>query len=136
MTVLKKMCGNCIYWSPTKNEHAKCKGCGTSVERKNFMPRDMKCPFCDCPMIHHKRDSFLRCSDCGTEIWPFLNGGTTKEVIREEFEKNLPCSRNTEVSSVMMRTKGPGSNSKSKGSSKKGLMNKKTTTQIYKELAK
>jgi hypothetical protein len=137
--MLKRNCGNCIYWSPNKKDHAKCKGCGTdskSTERPNFMPRDMECPFCDCAMIYNKRDLFLRCGDCGTEIWPFLHGGTTKQVVREEFEKNLPCSRNTTVSSVIMHTKGIKSSSKSKGSNKKALMQKKSTTQLYKELAK
>jgi len=99
------------------------------------MPRNMKCPMCECEMIYNKRDAFLRCEDCGTEIWPFVNGGTIKEAVRQEFEKNLPCDRNTGVSSVVMHTQGGKSSSKSKGGRKKGLMQKKSTRQLYKELA-
>ncbi len=116
----------------------KCRSCSKDskcTERKNFMPRNMQCPFCDCGMVYNKRDSFLSCTYCGTEIFPFINDQTVEQVVREEFEKNLPCARNTDVSSVMMATKGPKSSSKSKGASKKGLMQKKSTTQIYKDLA-
>jgi hypothetical protein len=87
-------------------------------------------------MIYYAKTAHLECPDCGTWVSPFATEISDKKAVRQEFEKHLPCARNTDVSSVMMHTKGPGSGSKSKGSSKKGLMNKKSTTQLYKELAK
>jgi ribosomal protein S27E len=140
MAVLKRNCGNCIYWHPTKKDHVKCRGCcanAASTERPNFMPRNTECPYCEAPMIYDANKIWLSCKDCGTEIAPFANAKTTVELVREEFEKNFPCARNSEVSSVTaLSIKGVKSSSKSKGSSKKGLMQKKSTTQIYKELAK
>lgn len=81
-----KICGNCAYWSADKLEHVKCKKCSKdkrSTERIHFMPRNMNCPLCECEMIYNIRSAFLKCEDCGIEIWPFVNGGPITEVERK-----------------------------------------------------
>jgi len=87
-------------------------------------------------MIYYAKTAHLECPDCGTWVSPFATEISDSKAIRDEFEKYLPCSRSKEVSSVVIKTKGIKSSSKSKGSSKKGLMQKDTTSQLYKKLAK
>ena len=133
--MLKRICANCVYWnSNMKQEPTICKACGDHGERKNFLPRDMKCPMCDAGMIYNKRDAFLRCPECGSEFWPFVNGGTAKDCVREYFEKQLPCARTKDVGRGMHHVKSKSSGSKS-GSVKKPASKKKSTTALYKELA-
>ena len=133
MEITRRSCGKCIYWSTNHNEHKRCKSCGEG--RNNFVSRDMKCPVASCQagMIYYAKDVYLECPDCGTQIWPFAMEKSDKSVIRQESEKHLPCDRNKGVSSVVMHTKGVKSSSKSKGA-RKG-MEKKSTSQINKELA-
>jgi|GEM_PF-3625952 len=132
----RRSCGGCIFWSTNHKEHERCKKCGDG--RNNFVPRDMQCPVpsCQAGMIYYKQTAHLECPDCGTWVSPFATEISDSKVIRQEFEKNLPCDRNKDVSSIVMHTKGIKSSSKSKGSSKQGLMQKKSTAQIYKDLAK
>lgn len=133
--MLQRICGNCVYWTTNmKQEPAICKKCGNYGDRKNFIPRDMKCPMCDASMIYNKRDAFLRCPDCGSEFWPFVDGGTTKDCVREEFEQNLPCARTKDIGRGMHHVKSKSSGSKS-SSVKKTVSKKKSTTALYKELA-
>ncbi len=132
---LVKICGNCIYWSPNHAEHKKCKECGDY--RNNFVPRDMKCPVpsCQSSMIYYKKDAYLECPDCGTLVQPFFMEKSDKSVIRQEFEKQLPCDRNKDTTHgtlVTVHSKLNGG-SKSKGSKKPAK--KKSTTQIHNELA-
>lgn len=84
-----------------------------------------------------RKDFLFMCDMCGTEVYPFYNSVDEKTVIKEEFQKSLPCERNQELSrgTIAVHSKATGG-SKSKGKSKKSLMNKKTTTQLYKELTK
>jgi primosomal protein N' len=89
---------------------------------------------CGAGMVYNKRDAFLRCPDCGSEFWPFVGGGTTKDVVREEFEKDLPCARTKDVGRGMHHVKSKKSSSKS-SSGRKPESKKKSTTAIYKELA-
>ena len=99
------------------------------------MPRDAKCQMCGTEMIYHKYE-FLRCPDCGSEFWPFVGQGSVKETIREEFEKDLPCDRNTEVSAGVIHVKAKTAGSKSgkvKNDNKQRLA-KPTTTELYKKL--
>jgi len=134
--MMQRKCGNCIYWSPKHPEHGKCKECGDG--RVNFVPRDMKCPVpsCQAGMIYYTKDAYLACPDCGTEIWPFVSDISDKKVIREEFEKNLPCERSPEKSAGIIHVKSKtASGSRSKARAKKGAEKKKSTTQLYKELA-
>jgi len=52
--MLKRICGNCTYWSAEKLEHVKCKKCSMdkrSTERVHFMPRNMNCSLCEYEMI-------------------------------------------------------------------------------------
>jgi hypothetical protein len=86
-------------------------------------------------MIYYKKDAYLCCPDCGTEIWPFNSEQSDSKTIRQEFEKKLPCDRNpdkTHGTMVKAHSKVCGS-SKSKSGRKPAK--KKSTTQIYKELA-
>lgn len=131
--MLKRICGNCVFWSPDKPMHAKCKACDDM--RENFMPRDMNCPMCDAGMIYNKRDVYLRCPDCGSQFWPFVDGGTVKDMVREEFEKNLPCKRNEDISKGNMRVKSKVASGSKSSKKKKTAAKKKSTTQIYQELA-
>lgn len=131
--MIKRICGNCWYWNPKNPETAKCKACDTN--RKNFFPREMVCNVCDEPMrlIRHE---FFECKYCGTETHPFFRKISDKAAIQDEFEKQLPCARNHEKSSGIMHVKSKASSgSKSKGGSKKQLMQKPSTTQIYKDLS-
>lgn len=134
MSDLKQICGNCIFWSTNHKEHSKCKACGDT--RNYFVSRDMTCPVCKSGMIYYKKDAYLCCPDCGTEIWPFNTEISDSEMIRQEFEKQLPCDRSHEFGNglITVHSKLNGG-SKSKGKSKKAAMQKKTTTQLYKELA-
>jgi len=134
--MLRRSCGNCINWSTNHTEHKRCKTC--SEGRINFVTRDMQCvvPSCQAGMIYYAKDAYLECPDCGTQIWPFAMEKSDKIIIRQEFEKHLPCDRNKGMSSVVMHTQGVKSSSKSKASSKKGAMQKKPTSQLYKELTK
>lgn len=133
--MMKRICGNCMYWNPNRPEPKKCKGCGNSGGRPNFLPRDMECAMCGAGMIYHKYE-FLSCPDCGSQFWPFVDGGTTKDMVREEFEKSLPCERNQGISGDVIHVKSKSSGSKSsKGRSKKAAMSKPSTAQIYNELA-
>ncbi|WP_021168108.1 hypothetical protein SOV_51060 [Sporomusa ovata DSM 2662] len=132
---MNKSCGNCIYWSANHAEHKKCKDCMDL--RNNFVPRDMLCPVpsCQSSMIYYKKDAYLCCPDCGTEIWPFNSEQSDSKSIREEFEKQLPCDRNSDTTHgtlVTVHSKLNGG-SKSKGSKKPAK--KKSTTQINNELA-
>lgn len=136
--MMQRRCGNCIYWSPNHKEHERCHQCGEG--RVNFVPRDMKCPVpsCQSGMIYYKKDAYLACPNCGTEIWPFVMEKSDKLVIRQEFEKTLPCDRSPEVGFETMHIKakktGGGKSSKARTKNEQ-LLNKKSTTQIYKELA-
>lgn len=132
---LKRNCGNCIYWSPNHAEHEKCKKCGD--HRNNFVPRNMKCPVpsCQSTMIYYKKDAYLCCPDCGTEIWPFNTDISDKATIRQEFEKQLPCDRNNDTTHGTMVTTRSKLNGGSKTKGNKKPVKKKTTTQIYNELA-
>lgn len=134
--MLNRMCGNCIYWSPNHKEHDNCKKCGDY--RNNFVPRDMKCPVpsCQAGMIYYSKDAYLECPDCGTQMWPFVMEKSEKATIRQEFEKGLPCSRNREQTYGTLVTVHSKLNSGSKNSRKKKQpAKKKSTTEIYKELA-
>jgi uncharacterized Zn ribbon protein len=88
--MLAKICGNCAYWNAQNLEHFKCKKCSKekkSTERVHFMPRNMNCPLCECEMTYNQNSAFLKCGDCGIEIWPFVNGGIIQEESRNEFER-------------------------------------------------
>lgn len=134
-TELKRLCGNCIFWSPNHKEHDMCKKCNDF--RNNFVPRDMKCPVpsCGAGMLYYKGAAFLRCPDCGTEIKPFAHQVDERAAIREEFEKRLPCDRSPELSngSIAVHSKLNGGSKNSR--KKKQPAKKKSTTQLYKELA-
>lgn len=138
--MLQKMCGNCIYFSPNHKEHMKCKACYKESARVNFVPRNIKCPVpsCGAGMIYYKTDAYLECPECGTQIWPFVMEKSDKDTIRQEFEKTLPCDRSKELTQgtlVTVHSKVKGGSKSSKGSKKDQLMAKKSTTQLYKELA-
>jgi len=133
---MNKSCGKCIYWSANHAEHKKCKDC--KELRNNFVPRDMLCPVpsCQSSMIYYKKDAYLCCPDCGTEIWPFNSEKSDSKSIREEFEKQLPCDRSKDISKSMLKVNSKiPSGSKTKGSSKKQLMQKPSATELYKRLA-
>ena len=133
---MQRQCGNCIYWSVNHQEHAKCKRCGEG--RNNFVPRDMRCPVpsCQSVMLYYAKEAYLSCPDCGTEIWPFHMEKSDSKTIRQEFEKQLPCDRSPEVSVGVIGVSGNAKGwTKSKSKTKKKPLNKKSTTQIYKELS-
>lgn len=132
---MKRICGNCIYWSVNQAPHKRCKSC--SDGRNNFVPRDMLCPVpsCQSSMIYYKDEAYLCCPDCGTEIWPFHMEKSDRKTIRQEFEKQLPCDRfrgGPQDTVIRVSSKLNGG-SKSKGSKKP--VKSKSATQIYKELA-
>lgn len=143
--IMKRICGNCLYWIPTKPEPKICKQCGgrednrvieDAIARRNFIPREMKCGVCEEVMIYNKRLMVFSCQCCGTDTFPHFNKVDDSKVIREEFEKELPCERNTKLSKGMIHVKSKASGSKSgKGRSKKQLMQKPSTTALYKALA-
>jgi hypothetical protein len=83
-------------------------------------------------MIYYKKDAYLCCPDCGTEIWPFNSEQSDSKSIREEFEKQQPCDRSKDISKSMLKvnSKIPGG-SKSKDSSK---MQKASTAELYRRL--
>jgi len=132
---MNKSCGNCIYWSANHAEHKKCKDC--KELRNNFVPRDMLCPVPSCrsSMIYYKKDAYLCCPDCGTEIWPFNSEQSDSKSIREEFEKQLPCDRNSDRTHGTLVTVHSKLNSGSKSKGSKKPAKKKSTTQINNELA-
>ena len=132
---MKRICGNCIYWSANHAPHKTCKKCDDM--RNNFVPRDMLCPIpsCQSSMIYYKVDAYLCCPDCGTEIWPFHMAQSDSKTIRQEFEKQLPCDRNSDKTRGTMVTVHSKLNSGSKSKGSKKPVKKKSTTQIYKELA-
>lgn len=133
--MLKRNCGNCIYWSPSHREHKRCSLCGE--HRNNFVPRDIQCPVpsCQAGMIYYAKDAYLECPDCGTQIWPFAMEKSDTSVIRQEFEKGLPCDRNHDQTHGTLVTVHSKLNGGSKNSRrKKQPTKKKSTTQLYKEL--
>jgi len=132
---MNKSCGKCIYWSANHSEHKKCKDCKDL--RNNFVPRDMLCPVpsCQSSMIYYKKDAYLCCPDCGTEIWPFNSEKSDSKSIREEFEKQLPCDRNSDRTHGTLVTVHSKLNSGSKSKGSKKPAKKKSTTQINNELA-
>jgi uncharacterized CHY-type Zn-finger protein len=137
---MKRTCGNCIHWEPSKPEPRPCKEChrGNDDEsrlRKNFFPRGIECPVCRDSMRKQKGQDVFMCDFCGSEVWPLLNKVDEKNVIKDEFEKTLPCDRNAEFSKSVMHVGSKVSSSKSSKGSKKQISNKKSTTAIYRELA-
>ncbi len=67
--ILKKVCGNCVYWSSTKLEHVTCKKCSKdkrSIERLYFMPLDMNCPVCEYEITYNSKDVFLEREECSS----------------------------------------------------------------------
>jgi hypothetical protein len=137
--MIKRICGNCWHWNPTKTESDTCKECnGKSgdTSRKRFYPRELTCPVCDEKMIMYKFE-YAKCPDCGTKVKPFADPPSDGDAIREEFEKQLPCQRNEDLTrgTLISAKSQVKSGSKSKGSSKKQLMQKKSTSQLYNELA-
>ena len=131
---MTRICGNCIYWSANHTEHKRCKTCGDG--RNNFVPRDMLCPIpsCQSSMIYYKKDAYLCCPDCGTEIWPFHMEKSDSKTIRQEFEKQLPCDRSHDTTqgtlvTAKSRVKS-SSKSKSRGDKKQKLA-KQSVNQIH-----
>lgn len=125
---MKRICGNCLYWSP-KHPCLRCEH--NDSGRPLWKPRDMSCTVCSAPMDWMQHE-FLRCPDCGSEFWPFANEPNMKTFIRQEFEKNLACARVKEVSNPMIHVKGnKSSGSKSKRAKPKNLMQKPSQKAIY-----
>jgi len=129
-----------MFWDLEK-EQAICKKCSSGsrneqVRRRYFYPKEMPCGICGAVMMFDKTKKFYWCSDCGNETWPYTNEPRDENAIREEFEKNLPCDRNQYKSAGVIHVKSKAaSGSKSKAKAKKQPEKKKTTAQIYKELA-
>jgi primosomal protein N' len=94
----------------------------------------MECAMCGAAMIYHKYE-FLRCPDCGSQFWPFVDGGTVKDMVREEFEKNLPCTRNSLTSKGAMNVKSKNMGGSKSKSAKKQPSKKKSTAQLYQDLS-
>ncbi|MBP2635035.1 MAG: hypothetical protein H6Q72_942 [Firmicutes bacterium] len=132
---MNRSCGNCIYWSANHAEHKRCKTCTDG--RNNFVPRDMACPVpsCQAVMIYYKKDAYLCCPDCGTEIWPFNSEVSDKATIRQEFEKRLQCDRSSDTTHGTLVTVHSKLNGGSKSKGSKKPQKKKSTTQTYNELA-
>lgn len=136
---MKRTCGNCIHWNPAEKESLACKKCYSNNDtesrlRKNFFPREVDCPVCRDSMRKQKGQDVFMCDFCGSEVWPLLNKVDEKNVIKDEFEKTLPCDRNAEFSKSVMHVGSKVSSSKSSKGNKKQASNKKSTTAIYKEL--
>ncbi|WP_416341299.1 hypothetical protein [Sporomusa sphaeroides] len=96
----------------------------------------MKCPVpsCQSSMIYYKKDAYLCCPDCGTEIWPFNSEQSDSKAIRQEFEKYLPCDRSKETTKGTLVTAKSSvkSGSKSKGrGDKKQKLAKQSVNQIH-----
>lgn len=130
--MIKRVCGNCWYWNPNKPEPKKCNGCGEL--RNNFYPRELTCPVCDSNMILYEFE-YAKCPDCGTRVDPFFDKVREGDSIREEFEKQLPCQRNTDKTHGTLVTTHSKLNGGSKSKGSKKPAKKKSTTQTYNELA-
>ena len=130
--MIKRVCGNCWYWNPNKPEPKKCKGCGEL--RNNFYPRELTCSVCGEQMIMYEFE-YAICDGCGTRTDPFYKKVREDDSIREEFEKQLPCQRNTDKTHGTLVTVHSKLNGGSKTKGSKKPVKKKSTTQTYNELA-
>lgn len=141
--MLERHCGNCVFWDKDMPEPGICKKCGggcsenTQKRRRYFYPVKMDCGICGSEMIFNRSKKFYWCDICGNESWPYTNEPRDEDTIRQEFEKTLPCDRSPERSSGTMKVSSKlngGSKTKS-NKSKKQLLQKPSTTQLYNGLS-
>lgn len=101
------------------------------MEKKNATR--IFCGFCGAEKVRDKH-GYYTCPGCGSETTP--PDKTTAKMIRREFSVQLPCDRSLQVSNEFIHVKSKSSGgSKSKGrSDKKQLLQRPSTTELYKQL--